>query len=685
MFTRDFLKDAFQEAVESPDAFSSLQESLNERYTDAKFLGEGGLKKVYQVMDRATGRLVAMALPKAESREAHDLFIREARLQSLLEHPNIISLHDMGLKDNKPWFTMKLIHGQRLDEYIKNFDANIREKENRILDIFTKICDALSYAHSQNVLHLDLKPENIFVDDYGEVLVGDWGLGRLEGMKDLESDGPLPSEHLGQGSLYGYMTGTPGYMAPEQCQKGSKKSFYSDIYSLGGVLHFILTGLAVHKGSTEEKISMCKRGKVEVISEQIPRGLLPILLKCLEFNTGDRYDSVNGLKGDIDAYRSGFLTSAEQGAFGRQLQLLFKRNRRVCYLIFISLLMVLLLSSGFMYELKKSESLARANELRALEQRQRSEENLAKYLSTEKKRQAAVIKLAESYVSLSDKIFQSRQGRSGYDSARDKEAYELISGALSVDGGSSQSWALKGRLAIRLDYIAEAKIAFSQAGLSYQRHVDLCEKTLLIPNALERKLVLLEGLLKVRERALMYDMVFKFIYSDLDNEDKAQLIHRALSLMNNSKIKFVYDHSKRSLDISENPKLVLIFPIKNMDLEKINISESSLDRDFPHVLMPNLKCLIANRHKVTKKNFLFIEGHTSLRDLSVAYSQTSDLSYLSSLKLEALDIRGIPCKDYSVLKKCSELKVIYCLEDQQEMISKQVPKMKLVFDKGMAD
>ena len=131
-------------------------------------------------MDRATGRLVAMALPKSDSREAHDLFIREARLQSLLEHPNIVSLHNMGHKDNKPWFTMKLIHGQGLDEYIKSLDSNEAEVENRVLDIFIKICDALSYAHSQNVLHLDLKPENILLEkslDPDTIKIIDFGSG----------------------------------------------------------------------------------------------------------------------------------------------------------------------------------------------------------------------------------------------------------------------------------------------------------------------------------------------------------------------------------------------------------------------------------------------------------------------------------------------------------------------------
>ena len=681
MPNREFFKELFQEAVELPDALSCLSENLKERYVESKLLGQGGLKEVYQVMDTVTGRLVAMAYPKSGDHEAHDLFIREARLQSLLQHPNIIPVYNMGLEEEKPWFTMKLISGERLDHYVKNLSELTVDRENNLLDIFIKICDAVSYAHSQNILHLDLKPENIFVDDYGEVLVGDWGLARIQGVAELDMSLPLPNQHLGQGSLYGYMTGTPGYMAPEQCRKGSDKGFYTDLYSLGAILHYLFTEEAIQSGSPEEILEQCKNGKYNLRSESFAPGLLAILLKCLKHKAADRYASVDLLKRDIDAYRSGFLTSAEQSSFLRQLKLLFKRNSRICYLIFISILMVLLLSSGFMYKLQKSESLARANEMRAREQTQRSEENLAKYLSTEKQRQTAVIKLAESYISLSDKIFQSRQGISGYDSSRDREAYELISGALLVDGNSHQAWALKGRLAIRLGLIASAQESFLKAGENYKKHVELCRQVLATKSAgVDQQKALLGGLLKIRERALMYDVIFKYIYSDLPEVLKVELVHKALGVMNMREINFSYDAEKRSLNVSKNAKLVLIFPLKNMGVFEIDISSTAIDRDFSHVLMPRLRKLVAERHQISPKNFLSIEGHEALRELSIAYSQSSDLTFLASLKLEKLNVRGIPCRDFSVLQQCEELQVIYCQRQQEKLIRPFINEVKLIFE-----
>ena len=98
----NFFTEAFQEAVENPDALSSLQCNLNGRYTEEEFIAEGGLKKIYQVLDNVTGRLVARAYPKSSKRELCDLFISEARVQSLLEHPNIIPIYDSHMLVTNP-------------------------------------------------------------------------------------------------------------------------------------------------------------------------------------------------------------------------------------------------------------------------------------------------------------------------------------------------------------------------------------------------------------------------------------------------------------------------------------------------------------------------------------------------------------------------------------------------------
>ena len=154
---------------------------IEQEYKDFEELARGGMKRVYKVMDCKLNRYVAYAkLHPNSPRELHDPFIREARLTALLEHPNIISVHDIGVNDeDTPFFTMELKVGQTLAATIKANPGISRPGTNSfstLLESFVKVCDAISYAHSKNVLHLDIKPENIQVGEFGEVIVCDWGL-----------------------------------------------------------------------------------------------------------------------------------------------------------------------------------------------------------------------------------------------------------------------------------------------------------------------------------------------------------------------------------------------------------------------------------------------------------------------------------------------------------------------------
>lgn len=134
-----------------------------------------------------------MALPRKDiegDREELDNFVREARISALLEHPNIVPVHDIGLnKEGLPYFTMKLIEGENLGQIIKKLDQGQKKQRDIfhrgfLLEVFLKVCDALAFAHSKGVLHLDLKPENIRISSYGEVQVLDWGLARFLGEKE---------------------------------------------------------------------------------------------------------------------------------------------------------------------------------------------------------------------------------------------------------------------------------------------------------------------------------------------------------------------------------------------------------------------------------------------------------------------------------------------------------------------
>ena len=126
-------------------------------------IDEGGAKSIYAVFDEQTSRPVAMAqLKNLSERKDYEHFLSEAFLTATLEHPNIIPLYDTGLNDKlEPYFTMKLIEGKNLQEHILQAkEGNLENYTTQdIIDIFLKICDAIAFAHSKNIIHLDLKPE----------------------------------------------------------------------------------------------------------------------------------------------------------------------------------------------------------------------------------------------------------------------------------------------------------------------------------------------------------------------------------------------------------------------------------------------------------------------------------------------------------------------------------------------
>ena len=154
--------------------------SPNERYHNRNVIGSGGMKIVLQTDDLNVGRSIAMAISKDASPEKQLRFLEEARITASLEHPNIVPVHDIGRgRSGVPYFTMKLVHGLTLEQIIDGLRKDDPGLQKRFplharLEIFLKVCDAIAFAHSRGIIHLDLKPDNIQVGEYGEVLVLDW-------------------------------------------------------------------------------------------------------------------------------------------------------------------------------------------------------------------------------------------------------------------------------------------------------------------------------------------------------------------------------------------------------------------------------------------------------------------------------------------------------------------------------
>ena len=350
------------------------------KYKDCQQIGEGGKKKIVQVKDRDTARDLAMAIlaeiPENESM-VEERFIHEARITANLEHPNIVPIHDIGIDHiGKPYFTMKLIEGETLAHILTKIgkgDPLYKEKYNlrHLLSIFLKVCDAIAFAHSKGIIHLDLKPENIQIGNYGEVLVLDWGLAKIiSDASDPESLQPLTDKNLAELSknsnydktLDGEIKGTPGFMAPEQAAgHNSTRSQTTDIYSLGTTLYAILTLCKPIKvKDIQQALKDTIEGNIIPVTERnlsrtIPKPLVAVTMKAMALAPEDRYQSVNELIHDVDAFLGGYVTKAEGASFIRHFELWVKRNKITSTLGALVIIAVIALFGMLLaYNLKRS-------------------------------------------------------------------------------------------------------------------------------------------------------------------------------------------------------------------------------------------------------------------------------------------------------------------------------------------
>jgi serine/threonine protein kinase len=214
----------------SDDKLNHLRSVVSEpdfsttKYTFVKELGRGGMGVVCLAEDRELDRLVAVkVLNTPETTEdLRNRMVREAQIIARLEHPGIVPVHDVGkLPDGRIYYAMKYVRGSRLDEYAAQ-GAPLRDRLRK----FQAVCDAVAFAHAHGVIHRDLKPQNIMIGSFGEVLVLDWGVAAI-------SDSPCES--------VGTVVGTQNYMSPEQARgEVNQLDERADVYSLGAVLHSLL-------------------------------------------------------------------------------------------------------------------------------------------------------------------------------------------------------------------------------------------------------------------------------------------------------------------------------------------------------------------------------------------------------------------------------------------------------------
>ncbi len=281
-------------------------------YQLEEVLGRGGMGVVYKALQRSPRRTVAVKMildAELASERSRRRFTLEAELAAKLDHPNIVPIYEVGENEGQPFLSMKFVCGETLRKKIETGELSIsatagvgrtdyRDRQRTIVQLLIALSRAVKHAHEHGVLHRDLKPGNIIVDDEGRAHLTDFGLAKLL-VPDSEQTPPAGD------TLPGTPVGTPGYMSPEQAQ-GLRLSAASDIYGLGAILYEMLTGKAPFRAGTPlETLRLVLEQEPKdprQLNPRVHKDLATICLKCLEKSPSRRYASAGELADDLERW-----------------------------------------------------------------------------------------------------------------------------------------------------------------------------------------------------------------------------------------------------------------------------------------------------------------------------------------------------------------------------------------------
>lgn len=306
------------------------------RYRIISFLGRGGMGVVYKAQDPILHRFVALKLLHGSDPEQANRFLQEARSQARVDHQHVCKVYETGVADGKPYIAMQYIAGRTFDRAI--VEMSLEQK----LQIVIQVAEGLHAAHRTGLIHRDIKPGNILVEKTED---GEW--------KPYVLDFGLARETAGDGlTMTGTVVGTPMYMAPEQV-RGEIRSLdrRTDIYSLGGTLYTALAGHPPYPGQTAGEllvqVLLSEPKPLRKVNPRLPPDLETIVMKCLEREPQQRYDSCRSLADDLRRYLDGEPIAARRA--GWAYKLLKKAKKHLALVTVSSLAMVGLALLGTMW------------------------------------------------------------------------------------------------------------------------------------------------------------------------------------------------------------------------------------------------------------------------------------------------------------------------------------------------
>ncbi|WP_231741865.1 serine/threonine-protein kinase [Stieleria varia] len=356
---------------------------ISARYKRIGELGRGGWGVVDRAMDRQLGREVAVKRIVASSslsEEDQARFLHEARVTSQLQHPGVVPVHELGEADGEVFYVMKLLEGDNLKHHIRSVhpepgsqshlktQSQLVDAIGPLLERFISVCQAVAYAHENDVIHRDLKPTNVMVGAFGETIVVDWGLAR-QANEEIDDATLTGSSSRGSGisESDGTVVGTPAYMAPEQARgEISAVGCHSDIYSLGVMLYEIIAGRHPYAGmpiaAVLPEVIAARCRPLAKSQPRTPRPLLRIVETAMASAPADRYATASDLADDVRRFLTGDKVSVYQETTLDQISRWSRHHRGIAVTIAAAVCMLLIVSVAFGIVVRrahKSEQIAR--------------------------------------------------------------------------------------------------------------------------------------------------------------------------------------------------------------------------------------------------------------------------------------------------------------------------------------
>lgn len=266
-----------------------INDVINTRYKVIRKLGFGGMSEVFEAYDIIFKRNVAIKLILPQYIDKPENIIRfenEARFQSSLNHPNIVKVYDYNVLENCPYMVNEYIKGSTLRDYLKTNKHFVAKEATRIM---IQLCDALIYVHSKNIIHRDIKPQNIFYNSVGDIKLGDFGISYL-----LNSNFNVYENKK--------VMGTVQYLAPEII-RGRTPSFQSDIYAMGITYFELLTGRLPFEGNSVSEVATLQLNDKMVspltIIPTLSKEIEKVVFKATDKNVEYRYKTVSQFREDL--------------------------------------------------------------------------------------------------------------------------------------------------------------------------------------------------------------------------------------------------------------------------------------------------------------------------------------------------------------------------------------------------